>query len=379
MTNKIIRGGTALIGALLLCNDCVAKDKLLWKVYSRDFEIGAAVAERYVLNSKADDSRLALKCLKRDFNCATSENLMKPASLRPAPGEFNFDRADQFVRMARKLDLEVVGHVLVWHSQTPNWFFEHEDGSPLTRDELIERMREHIYTVVKHYKGHVKYWDVVNEAVDVRGGQGFFRESKWQQIIGDDFIELAFQFAHEADPDAILIYNDYSMTDPAKVDFVAEHIVRNLKKKGIRIDAVGMQAHWHVDSPSLNQIEASIETLTDAGVKVHITELDMSVLPSAWGYTDADVNTSYELQDKLNPYQDGLPEDMAEKQAERYRAVFELFEKHRRDIERVTFWGISDGDSWKNNFPMRGRTDYPLLFDRNFEPKPVYNALVKKR
>ena len=362
---------------LLCCSVGFAKEKPLRDVYARDFLIGAAVAERYVLNPKADDSRSALKYLKSDFNCATSENLMKPASLRPAPGEFNFARADQFVKMARKLDLAVVGHVLVWHSQTPNWFFEHDDGSPLTRDELIERMREHIHTVVKHFKGDVTYWDVVNEAVDVRGGQGFFRQSKWQQIIGDDFIELAFRFAHEADPDVVLIYNDYSMTDPAKVEFVVEHIVKPLKEKGIRIDAVGMQAHWHVDSPSLNQIEASIETLADAGVQVHITELDMSVLPSAWGHTDADISTNYELQDKLNPYTDGLPEEMAEKQAERYKAVFDLFEDHRRDLGRVTFWGISDGDSWKNNFPMRGRTDYPLLSDRNFDPKPAYDILVR--
>lgn len=367
-----------LAAALLLASTaCMAKDKPLRDVYARDFLIGAAVAERYVLNPDEDNSRAALKCLKNDFNCATSENLMKPASLRPAPGEFNFDRADQFVKLAKKLDLDVVGHVLVWHSQTPNWFFEHEDGTPLTREELIERMREHIHTVVKHYKGDVKYWDVVNEAVDVRGGQGFFRKSKWQQIIGDDFIELAFQFAHEADPDVALIYNDYSMTDPAKVDFVVEHIVKPLKEKGIRIDAVGMQAHWHVDSPSLNQIEASIEKLVDAGVKVHITELDMSVLPSAWGHTDADISTNYELKEQFNPYTDGLPEEMAEKQAERYKAVFELFEKHKRNLERVTFWGIGDGDSWKNNFPMRGRTDYPLLFDRNYQPKAAYQALVK--
>lgn len=367
-----------LAAALLLASTaCMAKDKPLRDVYARDFLIGAAVAERYVLNPDEDNSRAALKCLKNDFNCATSENLMKPASLRPAPGEFNFDRADQFVKLAKKLDLDVVGHVLVWHSQTPNWFFEHEDGTPLTREELIERMREHIHTVVKHYKGDVKYWDVVNEAVDVRGGKGFFRQSKWQQIIGDDFIELAFQFAHEADPDVALIYNDYSMTDPAKVDFVVEHIVKPLKEKGIRIDAVGMQAHWHVDSPSLNQIEASIEKLADAGVKVHITELDMSVLPSAWGHTDADISTNYELKEQFNPYTEGLPEEMAEKQAERYKAVFKLFEKHKRDLERVTFWGIGDGDSWKNNFPMRGRTDYPLLFDRNYQPKAAYQALVK--
>ena len=365
-----------------------ANEKPLKEVYSSDFKIGAAVSDGYILNMKAEKSRKAIALLHRDFNCVTSENLMKPASLRPAPGEFNFERSDEFVKLAIKLNLEVVGHVLVWHSQTPDWFFENEDGSTVSREELIQRMREHIHKVVKRYKGHVKYWDVVNEAVDVRWvddpdgsgkkiPQGFFRESKWQQIIGDDFIELAFKFAHEADPQAILIYNDYSMTDPVKVDFVVKNIVRPLKKKGVRIDAVGMQGHWHVDSPSLEQIEESIEKLAAAKVQVHITELDLSVLPSAYGYTGADIGRRFELKDELNPYKEGAPADVLKKQAERYRAVFDLFVEHRRDIERVTFWGISDGDSWKNNFPVWGRTDYPLLFDRNFEPKPVYEALVK--
>ena len=365
-----------------------ANEKPLKEVYSGDFKIGAAVSDGYILNMKAENSQKAIALLHRDFNCVTSENLMKPASLRPAPGEFNFERSDEFVKLAIKLNLDVVGHVLVWHSQTPDWFFENEDGSTVSRDELINRMREHIYKVVKRYKGHVKYWDVVNEAVDVRWvddpdgsgkkiPQGFFRESKWQQIIGDDFIELAFKFAHEADPKAILIYNDYSMTDPAKVDFVVKNIVRPLKKKGIRIDAVGMQGHWHVDSPSLGQIEESIEKLAAAKVQVHITELDLSVLPSAYGYTGADIAKRFELKDELNPYKEGAPADVLKKQAERYRAIFDLFKSHRRDIERITFWGISDGDSWKNNFPVWGRTDYPLLFDRNYEPKPVYEALVK--
>ena len=382
------------LAILLCCGSSFAGKKPLAEVYAGRFVVGAAVSDRYVLNPGADASRKALKCLKQEFGCVTSENLMKPSSLRPAPDRFDFERSDEFVRLARRLDLDVVGHVLVWHSQTPDWFFQDDDGGPISREDLIERMEEHIEKVVKRYKGKVKYWDVVNEAVDVRQvvdedhpvnedgatnyvSEAFFRESKWQQIIGDDYIELAFRFAHEADPRAVLIYNDFGMTDPVKVAFVVKHIIRPLKKKGIHIDAVGMQGHWHLDSPSLERIEESIETLAAAKVKVHITELDISVLPMAFGYTGADINTRFELQDELNPYRAGLPAEIAQQQAERYRALFDLFKSHYRDVERVTLWGISDRDSWKNNFPMRGRTDYPLLFDRNYEPKPALEVLLK--
>ena len=376
---------------LFLCSICCGDGKPLKDVYDRDFQIGAALGERY-LYEPYEQNEKALRLLAKEFNCVTSENLMKPASLRPGPGEFNFDRADQFVKLAKKLDLDVVGHVLVWHSQTPDWFFEDDDGEVLSRDELIERMEDHIHKVVRRYKGHVKYWDVVNEAVDVirvedpdnpvnpdgsprRIPKAIFRKSKWLEIIGEDFIELAFRFAHEADPNAILIYNDYGMTDPVKVDFVIKNIVRPLKRKGVRIHAVGMQGHWHLETPSLEEIEDSIEKLAAAKVKVHITELDLSVLPLAYGYTGADISQRYELQDELNPYRDAIPKEVLEQQAKRYRDIFDIFESHRRDVERVTFWGICDGDSWKNGFPVRGRTDYPLLFDRNYEPKPAYDAL----
>lgn len=379
--------------AMLSISAVAADDKPLKDVYRSDFQIGAALGEQYLVQSN-DQSEKALRLLEREFSFVTSENLMKPALLRPAPGEFNFERSDQFVKLAIKLDLEVVGHVLVWHSQTPKWFFETEAGQPVSREELVDTLRDHIRKVVKRYKGHVKCWDVVNEAVVIRRevdpdnpvnsdgstnkiSVAYFRESPWLKIIGEDYIELAFKFAHEADPKATLIYNDYGMTDPAKVDFVIKNIIRPLKKKGVRIDAVGMQGHWHVDNPSLERIEESIEKLAAAKVKIHVTELDLSVLPMAYGYTGADISTRFELQDELNPYRDGLPDEIAEQQAERYRAVFDIFKSNKRDVERVTFWGICDGDSWKNGFPVRGRTDYPLLFDRDFEPKRAYEVLVE--
>ncbi len=379
---------------LFFCSICCGDGKPLKEVFYRDFQVGAALGERYLFQPYKQNEK-ALRLLAREFNCVTSENLMKPASLRPGPGKFNFDRADQFVKLAEKLDLDIVGHVLVWHAQTPDWFFEDEDGRPLSREALIERMEDHIHKVVRRYKGHVKYWDVVNEAVDVIQVEdpeqplnpdgsprqiptAIFRKSKWLEIIGEDFIELAFKFAHKADPNAILVYNDYGMTDPVKVDFVVKNIVRPLKRKGVRIHAVGMQGHWHVEGPTPEEIKEAIEKLAAAKVKVHITELDLSVLPLAYGYTGADISKRYELQDELNPYREAIPIDVAQKQAERYRAIFDIFESHKRDVERVTFWGICDGDSWKNGFPVRGRTDYPLLFDRNYDPKPAHEALVNK-
>ncbi len=384
---------TALLALQFAGSLVRAEPTPLAAAYKGDFLVGAALGERYLFQPYGQNEK-ALRLLEREFNCVTSENLMKPSSLRPAPGKFNFERSDQFVKLAKKMDLDVVGHVLVWHSQTPKWFFEDRNGQSVSREELIERMEEHIQKVVKRYKGHIKYWDVVNEAVDViqvedpdnpvnpdgsprKIPKAIFRPSKWLEIIGEDYIEMAFKFAHEADPRAILIYNDYGMTDPVKVDFVVKNIVRPLKKKGIHIDAVGMQGHWHLENPSLESIEESIEKLAAAKVRVHITELDLSVLPMAYGYMGADISTNYELRDELNPYRDGLPDDVAQKQAERYSAIFEIFESHKRDVERVTFWGICDGDSWKNNFPVRGRTDYPLLFDRNYEAKPAYEALVR--
>lgn len=378
----------ACISAVLFLSAGTSFGKPLKKVYSRDFLMGVALSENVVMNQNSEASRKALETTRREFGCVTSENLMKPSALRPAPGRYNFENADRFVDLAGRLDLAVVGHVLVWHSQTPDWFFKDESGQPVSREQLIKTMRDHIHTVVTRYKGRVKYWDVVNEAVDVRRvddpdnpgrriSQGFFRESPWFRILGEEYIALAFRFAHEADPDAVLIYNDYGMTDPAKTDFVVNRIVRPLKKKGVHIDAVGMQGHWQLDTPSLEEIDRAIEKLAEAKVKVHITELDLSVLPTAWGYTGADISVQYDLQDELNPYPDGLPDDVAEKQAKRYRAVFDVLKSRKRDVERVTLWGLCDGDSWKNNFPVRGRTDYPLLFDRNCEPKPAYDALVK--
>jgi len=244
---------------------------------------------------------------------------------------------------------------------------------------------------VSRYKGRIKYWDVVNEAVDTRmmvdqrlpldekGNPqkkpvAFLRKTKWLEIIGEDYLELAFRFAHEADPDARLIYNDYSMNDRVKAEFVAG-MIRDLKKKKVPIHGVGMQGHWHLEYPTPGELQQTIRILAETGVKIHISELDLKVLPRAHGYAGADVETRVKLKAALNPYVDGIPAEVLRHQADRYAEIFSVLLANSPYIERVTFWGVSDKYSWLNDHPVHGRTAYPLLFDRNVEPKPAYFAL----
>ncbi len=252
--------------------------------------------------------------------------------------------------------------------------FVDKDGKDVSREVLIERMKNHIYTVVGRYKGRVNGWDVVNEAIE---DDGSFRKSKFYQIIGEDYIRLAFQFAHEADPKAELYYNDYSMSKKEKRDAVVA-MVKNLQSQGVKIDGIGMQGHMTMDFPTLDEEEKSIIAFAGTGVKVMITELDLTVLPPPSNKVSADVALSYEYRKQLNPYPDGLPDSVAQAAHDRYAALFKLFLKHADKIERVTVWGLTDGQSWRNNWPIPGRTDYPLLFDRNYQPKPIVETIIKE-
>jgi GH35 family endo-1,4-beta-xylanase len=357
--------------------------------YEGDFLIGCAMgsvevdgAPSHVFPMRKDQRELEI--VKREFNSVTAENLMKWQYLNPAPGKFNFTEADEFVDFAEKNGQVVVGHAPVWHAMLPGWVFVDENGGAVSREELIERMREYIHTVVGRYKGRVKYWDVVNEAVETKEytdengklvqREAFLRDSLWRKIIGDDYIELAFRFAHEADPEALLLYNDYGMTHPEKAAFVAD-MVRGLKARGVPIHGVGIQAHWHLEYPSTEELQAAIDMYASAGVKVSLTELDIGVLPLATDYRGADISKQVELQEELNPYTNGVPVEVLRQQAEKYRAMFDVLLKNREDVERVTFWGVSDAYSWRNNWPVQGRTGHPLLFDRNYESKSAYHAL----
>jgi endo-1,4-beta-xylanase len=363
---------------------------VLHKVFRNDFLVGNVVGNSGKFGSMRKDPREA-QVLVREFNCLTAENLMKSEYLQPRPGEFHFEGADEFVKFALRHDMELVGHALVWHAQAPDWFFKDAEGQPVSREVMVERMRNHIHTVVGRYKGRIKYWDVVNEAVDTKwvvdeslppDEEGnpqkkqvaFYRDSPWHQIIGEDFIELAFRFAHEADPSARLIYNDYGMTGKAKAAFVAE-MVRSLRAKGVPVHGIGMQGHWHLEYPEPEALAEAIDLFAATGAKVSITELDIGVLPRAGSQQGADIAQNEELRTELNPYTNGVPQEVLAEQAEKYRTLFEVLKAKRRDIERVTFWGVSDQYSWRNGWPVRGRTAHPLLFDSDFQPKPAYHAV----
>jgi endo-1,4-beta-xylanase len=299
---------------------------------------------------------------------------MKSGPIHPEEGRFDFTSADQFMAFGEANNLFITGHCLIWHSQTPPWLFVDEQGNEVSREVLIERMKTHITTVVSRYKGRIKGWDVVNEAIL---DDGSWRESPFYKIVGEDFIKLAFQFAHEADPDAELYYNDYSMANEGKRNGVV-NMVKSLQSQGVKIDGIGMQGHIGMDYPAIEEFEKSLLAFSALGVNVMITELDLTALPNPRPNVGADVAQTSEYQQSINPYVDGLPEDVAAAWTARFNEFFKLFLKHQDKISRVTLWGVSDGDSWRNGWPVAGRTDYALLFDRNHQPKPIVQLIIEE-
>ncbi|SMO42621.1 endo-1,4-beta-xylanase [Gracilimonas mengyeensis] len=345
----------------------------LKEVFKDDFYIGAAVNPSFFTGRNKD----GIELVKKHFNALTAENSMKWERLHPEPGVYDFELADAFIEFAEENDMYTIGHTLVWHSQTPDWVFRDEDGNLLDREALLDRMRDHIQTVVGRYKGRVDGWDVVNEAIS--DSAGTMRESLWYQIIGEDYVAKAFEFAHEADPEAELYYNDYSLNDAPKREGVYE-LIKSVQEQGARVTGIGMQGHYGLDYATEEQLENSITRFSELGV-VAITELDMDVLPSASDYRGADVGamSDAELTDALNPYTEGLPDSVAQQQADQYAMFFRIFLKHSDNINRVTFWGVTDAGSWKNNWPIPGRTNYPLILDREGKPKPAFDAIVNEK
>ncbi|PRY06831.1 endo-1,4-beta-xylanase [Pontibacter ummariensis] len=374
----LIKSIVAILGVVLLCGGCKvantgaaetnAAELTLKDAYKNKFYIGTALNTQQITGQDT----AAIKVVKQHFNAIVAENIMKSGLIQPREGEFRFNLADQFVAFGEQHNMYINGHTLIWHSQPPRWFFTDSLGNDVSREVLIQRMKDHIYTVVGRYKGRVNTWDVVNEAIM---DDGSWRKTKFYEIIGEDFVKLAFQFAHEADPDAKLMYNDYSMALPGRRNGVVA-MVKDLQQQGVRIDGIGMQGHIGLDHPSLEEFEKSLLAFSDLGLEVSITELDLSALPSPRRNVGADVATSFEYQQSLNPYTEGLPDSVTEAFNARYVDFFKLFLKHQDKISRVTLWGVHDGQSWKNNFPVRGRTDYPLLFDRENQPKSVVKALI---
>lgn len=340
------------------------------QAFSGSFRVGAALSETQIMGREL----MTLNVVREQFNALTAENEMKWERLQPEEGDFQWVSTDALVDFCEENDIFLTGHTLVWHSQTPDWVFEDAEGNPASRELLLARMEKHIKTIVSRYKGRIPSWDVVNEALEEDGS---LRKSKWLQIIGPDYVEKAFEFAHQADPEAELYYNDYNLFTPEK-RAGAMRLVKALQDKGIRVDGIGMQGHYGLDNPEdLGQLEDSIKAFGTIGT-VMITELDVSVLPfpeqAKWG---ADISIDLELNKKYNPYPSGLPEEIEKAQAERYLALFRIFLDNREHVSRVTFWGVGNSHSWKNGWPMKGRTDYPLMIDRHSQLRPMAYEVFK--
>jgi endo-1,4-beta-xylanase len=355
--------------SLLTLAGCAHTRPTLKSAFKNDFLIGAAINEAVF----AGRSTNAVALIRAQFDTISPENVLKWEPIHPQPNDYNFGPADRYVEFGMKNHMFIVGHNLVWHQQTPKWVFQDDKGNPLDRDTLLARMREHIFTVVGRYQGKIGGWDVVNEALD---DDGALRQSEWEKIIGPDYILKAYQFAHEADPQAELYYNDFSLENAPKREG-AIALVRKLQAAGIPIAGVGLQGHYKMDWPTTNQVDETIAVLSKLGVKVMITELDMDVLPHATKSQAAEVSMNVALRAELNPYTNGLPAAVQQQLTQRYADLFAVFIKHHDVVGRVTFWGVSDGDSWLNNWPVKGRTAYPLLFNRDCQPKPAFNAILQ--
>jgi endo-1,4-beta-xylanase len=342
---------TVIVAAPIAARQDVALKDLM----PRGTVIGVAINQR---QSDAVD-KAAVDIITKQFNQISPENLLKFQSVHPAADRYVFDAQDRYVQFGIDHQMQVVGHNLVWHQQTPAWVFEGDDGKPADRETLLARMRDHIHTVVGRYKGKIHGWDVVNEAIDEDGS---LRKAPWHDGIGDDYVAKAFEFAHEADPDAELYYNDYNLEKPAKRAGVIR-LVKDLQSRGLRIDGIGNQGHWRLDTPTIQEIAQALADLHGTGLKVMYSELDINLLPQAARGADPAV---------ANPYANGLPDEKQQELARRYAGIFDTILEHPGWVSRVTFWGLSDADSWLN----RGRANYPLLWDRQRQPKPAFHAVV---
>ena len=369
---------TIILAAILLVAACAPKT--LKDSFEGKFLLGAAINEAQILGTDVKGDSVLL----RHFNAIEPENCMKSGEIMRTYGQYNWDLADKYVDFGTSHGLDVFGHCLVWHSQlTPDFCYDAE-GKLIDEETLKARLKEHITTVVTRYKGRIKGWDVVNEAIME---DGTYRNSLFYQIMGEEFIPWAFQCAQEADPDCELYYNDYSMHEPKKLETVIA-LVKKLQERGIRIDAVGFQGHVGMDYPDLDLYESHIRRVKDeTGVDVCITELDMSILPTLTRSADlGDMNffeamrnpeTRERIMEKLNPYKDGIPEDVYAAWNERMGAFLAMFLKNADAVRRINVWGICDSDSWKNGWPIPGRTDAPLWVDRNYNLKPFLDKYVR--
>ena len=336
----------------------------LKSAYKKDFFIGTALSANHINGGDAKATEVIL----REFNSITPENIMKSMHIHPTVDSFYFEMADKFVELGETNDMNIVGHTLIWHSQLSKWMEEIED-----KEEMTKQVENHINTIVSRYKGRVDGWDVVNEALNE---DGTLRESVFLKVLGKDYLTMAFKLAEAADPEADLYYNDYNIEQPAKREGCIK-MLKEIMANGGKIDGVGIQGHWSIKGTPIKEIEESILAYAELGLKVMFTEVDLTVLPNPWDLQGAEVSQNFEESPFMNPYPEGLPDSVQIKLAQRYADLFQLFLKHQDKISRVTFWGVNDGHSWLNGWPIKDRTNYPLLFDRNFEPKKAYHSVME--
>jgi endo-1,4-beta-xylanase len=366
-----VRFSGAPAGGYLACDEVRAEPaadvapRSLRQASKGRFLIGTAIMSRNL------DNPALSALIGEQFDCLTGENEFKPMSIHPRPGEFRFTAADRIVDFAHEHKMKVIGHTLCWHSQSPAFLFRGQDGKPLSRDEALKNLKDHIDGVVGHFKGKVLGWDVVNEAISDARGE-YLRNTPARRAIGDDYIAQAFKFAHAADPDAELYYNDYSNEQPEKLQKTIR-LIRELKTAGVRLDGVGLQCHFRLDDAEApDRLDRAIAAYAAEGVKVMMTELDVDVLPRRGRGADV----ASRERGGADPYRDGLPPEAAEAQSRFYGKLFRVVLKHPGVVTRVTFWGVHDGASWLNFWPVAGRTNHPLLWDRKLKPKPAFDAVL---
>lgn len=350
----------------LLAVSCTSQKETasLKDVYKNDFYIGTALsADQIEEKDKKVDS-----LIKKEFNAITPENIMKSMFTHPQKDKYDFALSDKFVAYGEKNKMFIHGHTLIWHSQLAPWMEKIADST-----EMKAFMKDHITTIVSKYKGRINSWDVVNEALN---DDGTLRQSVFLKTLGEKYLVDAFKLAEKADPKAELYYNDYNIEEPAK-RAGAIALIKKIKAEGGKVDGVGIQGHWRLQSPSIEEIEKSILEYSALGIKVAFTELDITVLPNPWDLKGADVNQNFEGSAKMNPYPEKLPDSVQTQLAERYASIFKLFLRHKDKISRVTFWGVHDGQSWINDWPIKGRTNYPLPFDAALRHKQAYDGILK--
>jgi endo-1,4-beta-xylanase len=366
MFMNTLKGILIAVAAFLLFDSCSGSGKTtgskttatrgLKDHYKDYFLMGVAVAPRML---HGEDSALIVD----HFNSLTAENAMKMGPIHPRENEYDWKDTDSIVSFAKRHKMKMRGHTLVWHAQTPVWLFKHANGDSVNKEVLLQRMKDHITTVVNRYKGSIYAWDVVNEAIDDNNAL-YLRNTAWTRICGEEFIAKAFEYAHAADPKAVLFYNDYNTENPGKRDRIYR-LVKSLKDAGVPIHGVGLQGHWSVNNPSREELEKSIQLFSSLGLQVQVTELDVSVYAGRQG--------GQLIQGQRRDTATGFTPEMEEAQREKYKMAFDVFRQHKDKISGITFWNVSDRYSWLDG---RGRKNYPLLFDMNRKPKKVYWDVV---